>query len=382
MNIAYITSEYSYNNEVNNIGGIASFIRNLSVNLLLLGHTVYIFLYSQNRNEIIEYEGVIIYKIKLKSFKGFTWLTNRLYFNKYINRIIYEKKIEILETPEWTGFTAFMKFKVPLVIRLHGSDTYFCSLEKRKVKFQNKFFEKRALQNADAIIGVSNFVSQQTKEIFKLDKKIITIYNAIDVKRFKPNYQEIIPKSLLYFGTIARKKGVLEIAKIFNKVIEKDETIRLFFLGRDNKDYLSGTSTLRMFKDLLSIKARENFFYKNAVPYNEVKKLINKAEVIILPSFAEALPMTWLEAMAMEKAIVTSNIGWANEIMIDGETGFTCNPKEHENYANKVINLFNDKSLAKKMSKKARLRIVSSFNQKIIFEKNYEFYKQLIRNEV
>ena len=39
-----------------------------------------------------------------------------------------------IEAPDWTGITAFMRLKAPLVIRFHGSDTYFCHLEKTASK--------------------------------------------------------------------------------------------------------------------------------------------------------------------------------------------------------------------------------------------------------
>ena len=39
--------------------------------------------------------------------------------------------------------------------------------------------------------------------------------------------------------------------------------------------------------------------------------------------------MTWIESMSMEKALVTSNIGWAPEVMVDGVTGFTVSPSDH-----------------------------------------------------
>jgi glycosyltransferase involved in cell wall biosynthesis len=57
-----------------------------------------------------------------------------------------------------------------------------------------------------------------------------------------------------------------------------------------------------------------------SVPYSEIKTYITQATVCVFPSFAEALPVSWIEAMAMEKAIV-ANIGWASDV-IDGINGF------------------------------------------------------------
>ena len=56
-----------------------------------------------------------------------------------------KENIDIVEAADWTGITAFMKFNCPLILRLHGSDTYFCHLEKRKLKIKarrGKLFKK------------------------------------------------------------------------------------------------------------------------------------------------------------------------------------------------------------------------------------------------
>ncbi|HSI68584.1 MAG TPA: glycosyltransferase family 4 protein, partial [Gillisia sp.] len=96
-------------------------------------------------------------------------------------------------------------------------------------------------------------------------------------------------------------------------------------------------------------------------------------------SFAEALPMTWLEAMAMEKALVTSNIGWAKEVMIDEETGYTVDPKDHNTYAAKVLHLMNDNELAVAMGKAARQRVISQFSTEVVVKQNIEFYSRTIK---
>ena len=270
-----------------------------------------------------------------------------------------------------------MKFNCPLILRLHGSDTYFCHLEKRKLKIKNKFFEKKALLGATKIVGVSKFVAKKTKELFKLNIDIDVIYNTIDTNKFKPNHQNIQLKSLLYFGTLVRKKGVLEIAKMFSKLADEDDEVKLVLLGKDNRDVFTEMSTLAMIKKILSEKALQRMLYIDAVPYDEVISYIQKADVVLLPSFAEAFPMTWLEAMAMEKKLVTSDIGWAKELMIDEQTGFTVNPKNHNDFANKVTSLFDDVNSIQ-MGVNARKRIKESFNSVVIFEKNINFYKKTI----
>ncbi|QXP67495.1 glycosyltransferase family 4 protein [Polaribacter sp. AHE13PA] len=377
MHIAFITPEYPHPNFKGSIGGIGTFTKNLADELVKKGERVTVFVHSQNKAEVYNENGIEIHFVIKKRVKGITWYTNRRVFNKYVNKIILKNKIEVIEAPEWTGFTAFMNFKCPLLIRLHGSDTYFCDLENRPVKKKNKFFEKSALNGADRIIGVSDFVGLKTKELFGVKKEIDTIYNAISSYGFNPNHQQIKAKSLLYFGTLIRKKGVLEIAKMLNELVDVDDEVTIVLLGKDNKDIFTGTSTLGMIEDVLSEKAKQKVSYVEAVPYNQVINYIQQAEVVLLPSFAEAFPMTWLEAMSMEKKLITSNIGWAKELMIDGVTGFMIDPTNTEDFKNKTLTLLNNPEEADKMARNARQRIVDVFDMNKIIIENIKLYNHI-----
>ena len=381
MHIAFITPEYPCTKFKGNYGGIGTFVHNLASQLVANNHSVTIFVYSQESTLSFVENGISIHFVSIKKAKGFTWFVNRKHFNTYVNKIIKEQNIEVLEAPEWTGFTAFMNFNCPLILRLHGSDTYFCELENRKVKWKNQFFERKALHNCEKIVGVSKFVSDKTQELFHIKNVIQVIYNTIDVTSFVPNHKHIIPKTLLYFGTIIRKKGVLEIAEVFNKLVKVDPEIKLTCIGRDSIDVSTSNSTLSMFKGLLTDAAQKNLNYLEALPYGQIKKQIQKAEIVLLPSFAEAFPMTWLEAMALEKKVVTSDIGWANELMIDMETGCTTNPINHDDFCNKVLFLLKNEEQAIAMSKNARIRIESVFNHRAILEQNVQLYKTTI-NEI
>lgn len=382
MHIAFLTSEYPDPRIDSMTGGIGSFVKNFADTLSINGHRVTIFVYSQKHDNSFYDDKITIHTIKKQVLKGTTWWINRKYIERFVNKIIVQQKIDIIEAAEWSGITAFMRFRIPLVVRLHGSDTFFCHLEQRNQKWKNYFFEKKALNSADAIVAVSAFVGDKTKELFGLKKKIKTIYNAIDIKEFNPDHKIIKEKSILYFGAIIRKKGVLALAEIFNKICEIDSTIQLTVLGRDVMDVIEKKSTKHLFEELLTERARKQVNLLDPVPYSEVKKYIRASDVVVLPSFAEAFPMTWLESMALEKKMVTSDIGWAKELMIDGQTGYCCNPLNSNDFAAKIMQLINDAELAAIMGQNARKRIQKSFNQEKAYFENYTFYKQIIDNEI
>lgn len=380
MKIAFLTPEYPHQ-KTGNSGGIGTSIKNLAIGLLAQNVSVRILVYGQKEESIFDDNGVLVQQIKNIKFKGLSWFLTRKKIEKIINELYSKKEIEVVEAPDWTGITSFIKpKKCPVAIRLNGSDTYFCHLDNRKVKWKNKFHEKRALQNADGLLSVSQFTANLTNTVFGLKKQFEIIPNPIDSKLFQNESQDTQSNQyILYFGSLIRKKGLLELPLIFNKVIEAYPEAKLVLIGKDVPDIISGnSSTWKMMQNLFSEKALKNVEYLGSVPYEQIKQKIQQSKICIFPSFAEAFPVSWLEAMAMQKPIVASNIGWANEMIENEENGFLVNPLNHNLYAERIVELLKDENLCQKIGKSAQKKVKKCFDIEILANKNIEFYKTLI----
>lgn len=379
MKIAFLTPEYP-NPKVNTSAGIGTSIKNLVEALVKRNVEVTIFVYHQESNTVIEEKGVVIHLIAKKKYKCCTWYFYRKHLQNYINTFIKTENIGLIEAPDWTGITAFTKFNVPLVIRFHGTDAYFCKLEKRKQKFKNFVFEKMAFKNASAYISPTNFTKEETAKLFSLaPNKIKVIANGIDLENFQNETPKIFtPKTLLYIGTVIRKKGVLELAKIFNKVIEKEPSAKLILIGSDIVDVQKGISTYKLMQDIFSDKAKASTNYLGKVSYTEIATHIKNAHVCVFPSFAETFGMVTVESMALQKPVVNTSIGWAQEIINDGVNGYLIHPKETELYVEKIITLFNDIDVSIKIGVAARKKVEKKFNIDLIVEENMSFYKMVI----
>jgi glycosyltransferase involved in cell wall biosynthesis len=378
MHIAFLTPEYPHP-ATGNSGGLGTSIKNLATSLVTENIKVSVFVYSQKEDLSFEENGINFHLIKHRQYRFFGWYFYRKHLQQVLNKYIKSEGIDVVEAPDWTGISAFINLKCPLIIRMNGTDAYFCDLEERKQKWKNRFFEQRALKSTDALLSVSAYTAEKTRELFNLNKSITVIPNSIEIGEFSPSEKPVEKNRLLYFGTIIRKKGVLELAGIFNEVVLKKPEAELVLIGKDVVDIFDNRSTLELFREKLSAGAIKQLTYLPEVSYTDIKEQLAKATVIVLPSFAEALPMTWLEAMAMEKALVTSNIGWAKEMMIDGKTGFTEDPKNHKAYAEKVLYLLNNPEEAKKMGKAARQQVVKKFSTEVVVQENIKFYEEVVR---
>ena len=383
MKIAFLTPEYPHP-KTGNSGGIGTSIKNLSIGLLSKGVSVRVLVYDQKEDNVFDDSGIIIQQIKNIKLKGLSWLLTRKKIERIINQLYSNEDIDLVEAPDWTGISSFIQpLRCPLIIRLHGSDTYFCHLDNRPVKWINKFHERRALKKADALLSVSKFTADLTNTIFGLNKNFTIIGNLINSNLFQSNsensYQE---KIILYFGSIIRKKGLLELPLIFNKVIEKNPNAKLILVGKDVPDIVSGnSSTWQMMQELFSEKSQKNVEYLKVVAYSEIKEKIQQATVCVFPSFAEAFPVSWLEAMAMEKAIVASDIGWAKEMIDDGVNGFLVNPINHELFANRINTFLDNEKLCLETGRIARIKVKKSFDIEILANQNIKFYNQIIKSQ-
>lgn len=385
MKIAFLTPEYPHA-KTGSSGGIGTSIRNLAIGLLAEGCSVRVLVYGQNEEGIFDDNGITIQRIRNVKFKGLSWWLTRKKVERLINELYTNKTIDLVEAPDWTGITSFIQpKKCPIVIRLNGSDTYFCHLDQRPVKWINKFHERRALEKADGLISVSLFTADLTNAVFGLKKEFTIIPNSIDVDLFDDNDNSNRndnakdKNTILYFGSLIRKKGLLELPFIFNEVVQKNPNAKLLLIGKDVPDIVTGNpSTWQMMQELFSANALSNVSYLGSVPYQEIKAYVKAAGLCVFPTFAEALPVSWIEAMALQKPIVASNIGWANEVIEDGVEGFLVYPKDHKKYAQRIIELLEDPEMQREFGMAARKKVELKFSTQIVAQQSLSFYKSLI----
>ena len=383
MKIAFLTPEYPHP-ELGSAGGIGTSIKNLAESLTDLGHSVRILVYGQKKETVIHEDNITIQSIKNVKLKGVSWYATRKKLKRIIDDLFEAKEIDIVEVPDWTGISSFIQpKKCPLVMRLNGSDTYFCHLDERPVKLWNKYHEKRALQKADGHMAVSQFTADKTNELFGTQIQFIIIPNGINVKKFQATTaNEADENTILYFGTLIRKKGLLELPLIFNKIIARRPQTKLVLLGRDAKDIQTGSaSTWQLMQPLFSEEALKQVRYLGGAPYDEVRQHIAAATVCVFPTFAEALPVSWLEAMALKKAIVASAIGWGPEVMETNKEGFLVHPQDHDSYANAIVEVLDNKEQNRNFGERAFEKVKAVFDNKLIAEKSLQFYKGIIESK-
>jgi len=379
MHICFLTGEYPTQGKSQ--GGIGSFVYTLAHKLVKKGISVTVIGFYDNNQELTEIEdGINIIRLPHSKWRFARFINNQHILDDKLNSICNsDNPIDILEGPELSF--AFMKRKTPFkkVIRMHGGHHFFSVTLGKKPAMWRSWQEKQSFKNADCVCAVSNYVAQVTKGLLKLSCPIKTIYNPIDLKDF---YQADPTKAkrhtILFVGTVCEKKGVPQLIQSLTFLINKYPDIHLNVAGRDwhSKDI---PSYISMLQKEMPTELLQHVTFLGTIEHNKIPYLIESNQICVYPSHMEAMPIAWLEVLAMGKAFIGSKIGPGYEAVREGETGILCDPYSPKSIAENIAYYFDNEEEANRMGRNARRDIIERFNVDSLVKKNIEFYNYCLK---
>jgi glycosyltransferase involved in cell wall biosynthesis len=92
----------------------------------------------------------------------------------------------------------------------------------------------------------------------------------------------------------------------------------------------------------------------------------------------EALPIAWVEGLAMGKAVVASETGPGPEVIEDGVSGLLCNPHDPDSIAAALLRVLNDAPLRARLGAAARQRAEQLFSLEKLVHDNIEYYERRV----
>ena len=375
MHVGFLTLEYP----PLPTGGIGTSMRTLGRALVAQGHRVTVVGWGPKLET--EDEGVRVRFLGDSAFPKMGWLLNRLSVRRELVRLAERERLDLVATHDWCGPSAGLSLPCPVAVHLHGSATYFAHLLGEAVRPSIHLAEGVALRGASGLASVSRFTADVTRGLFGLERPIEIIPNGVDVVRFRPGRaDEVEPDTVLYFGTMVRKKGVLDLGPIFSEVVRRHPAARLRLVGRDSSDRQTGAaSTWELLAASLSPAARARTEYLGGRPFLEVHQHVRRAAVCLFPSYAEALPLAWMEAMACGRPVAAYDVGWAPELVRSGEDGILVPLGKASSLAGAVAAVLADPALGRSLGEAARARAESAFSADAVARRTAEWYGSLTR---
>jgi len=290
------------------------------------------------------------------------WLRKRI--SRLLWQLHAQSPIDIVEFPDWQGWAAGVSSPGQKWVKIHGSDHYFCKHEGRPTRLITYLWERWGLRQAQRLLAVSHYAGKLTLRHFGLSPQqgfqVLPnwVHDHWDTFTDLPTTHRIV-----YCGSLLRKKGLLDMPKVWNALVEKHPQAELWLVGRDAPDALSGhASTLALFTAQLSAKALQQLRVTGAVTPSEAMSLMHAAALCWFPSRAEALPMTWIEAMMLGKPIVASRMGWAEELFDVSQYQWLLDPADHMGQLDALHRLLDDGELRRTWGASFRRQYLHLYN--------------------
>lgn len=174
-----------------------------------------------------------------------------------------------------------------------------------------------------------------------------------------------------FVGRLVRSKGVLDLIHAFLEV-RKQYPCQLVLVGpwdmneRADEAIISEIEQLvadhNLLRDICLLGSRE-----------DVADLLNIMDVFVLPSYREGMPVSLLEAMAMEKAVIGTNIRGVRE-EITAESGLIYEPKDVNGLVEQLLFYLHNETQRTFMGRNARVRVLKHFSQDRVIERQMKVF--------
>ena len=226
--------------------------------------------------------------------------------------------------------------------------------------------------NASAVVACSEGLRELARETDS-DVKMDVIPDAVDLETFTPVQREAYPEKVrvLTIGRLIPRKGFQFLIRALPQVLEKvSHNFEIEIVG-------DGPYQEELIKLAKSLGVASHIHFAGSVPYSELPQKYQDADLFILPSLAEGMPLVVLEAMGTGLPIVASRVQGIDELVVDGTNGALFDPGDVDELAHCLVKLINAGEDRVKMGK-ASIERVKPYDWKNIADAYLALYADIL----
>ena len=239
----------------------------------------------------------------------------------------------------------------------------------------SKIFIRIIFSNINSKLILQN--NSDRKKLLKLKitskkKSVVIPGSGVDLDYFYPK-EKIFDRNiikLLFPSRLIKEKGIMELIRACLLLEEANIPIELYIAGKLDE----GNRSSLNIDEIEVLKKLKNIHLMGHI--EDMRNLYRKIDIVVLPSWREGLSKALLEAAAMEKAIITTNVPGCKEIVKHMETGLLVNVNNPLQIKESIIKIYNNPELVKKFGKAARLRVKKKFEVKKINRMTIKEYEK------
>ncbi len=246
------------------------------------------------------------------------------------------------------------------------------------------WIDRMILKRLDAVITDSVAIGEELR-MAETDPPVVAIRNGIDTQWFDPNRKlapfkqaEFTQKSTFTFGMVGRihpVKGHFNFLKAALKVLETDPGCRFLIVGTVLPGFEYYEQEILDFIERHNLKESVRMTH---VSLEEIPAVFASLDVLVAPSYAESFSFTLLEGMAMEKTVVSSDVGGACEMISDDRTGYLIPVDDIGSLTKKMVMLIQNPQKIQEIGKRARQKIIDDLGIGVMADRTSDTYQRLI----
>lgn len=243
-----------------------------------------------------------------------------------------------------------------------------------------EFLDGFLINGFHKVVAVSDEIKKELKKCVFKKSKIVTIYNGIDVNKYSlsSNGERIRKEFKIKDGyKIVGSVGRLSIQKGYDYFLEAarmvlDEMQQTVFLivgdGILRRDLEEKVKRIGLINNVIFTGAR-----------TDVLDIYSCLDIFVLSSIREGLPMVILEALAMKKPAIATNVGGVSRVIKNERTGILLPPRNPEYLAQAIISLLKERDKAEFLALNGRKFIEEKFSSTVMAQKYNRIYEKLAR---
>lgn len=364
----------------NNLLGTENQVFGLSKELSKKGHEVFIFR-RWYCSSIEKFDDITIVSYKSPNYQsGFLTILSKLKFSRDISKFKNLKKLDIIILID--PFTSYylQKLKMPKITILHNEiprellPNKIFNLNKSiilnlKTKIL-KLAQKRLYDNSSVLVCLNTHLYKYLRE---RSYDAVLIPNGIDLKRYIPSSNE--KNYILYGGRLVKGKCIDHLINAYN-LLDNDlkNNFQLYIVGFGNEE--------ENLKNLVkNLEMDGNVKFINWVDSERFKDLIDNCALFILPSAYETFGMVILEAMALRKTVIASDISGPKDLIKHNNSGFCYEQGNINQLKNYLDVLLRNGALRFEIGRNARKNVENSYTFDKVSDEYLKLFNELLNEK-
>jgi glycosyltransferase involved in cell wall biosynthesis len=245
---------------------------------------------------------------------------------------------------------------------------------------------RSAVRNAAGVLSISDYVTETIAGMGTPRDRIHTVLNALDPSRWDPQIdgEEVrrglqLAPDVPVLASVSRLfswKGQKELIRALPIVKARFPSVRLLIVGADEPYVHGGSFTQELEALAAELGVRENVIFTGE--RRDVPQILAASDVFTLASFEEPFGVAYLEALAMQKPVISINNGGTPEVVTNGRAGLLSEPWNVEQLADNICTLLADPALRQRMGLFGRKMVLDYFTPERMAREVGDVYERIV----